>query len=61
MEMGQGHNSAGTQPIDLKIGRINVFVKFYRSRQRSNFKTELSALEKHHKARFGSNHFASVG
>ena len=39
MEVSQGHNSVPTQPIEFKLGRIDVFVEFYRSRHKTNFRT----------------------
>ena len=39
MEVSQGHISSPIQPIDFKLGRSDVLVEFYRSRHKTNFKT----------------------
>ena len=39
MEVSQGHISVPTEPIDMKLGRNDIFVEFYRSRHKTNFKT----------------------
>ena len=44
MEVSQGHNSVPTQPIEFKLGRIDVFVEFYRSIHKTNCETNFLKL-----------------
>ena len=39
MEVSQGHILASTGPIGLKLGKNDVLIKYYRSRHKTNSKT----------------------